>query len=104
MCVDHRFGPWRSLASALAWGARGPGFKSRRPDQSTHTLTGRQPQTPSSTGSKLGPIPNSLATVAVVPMVVVSHCTPYRETETTSIFPYTCKSVIAPHGYHRLAG
>jgi hypothetical protein len=27
------FGPWRSLASALAWGARGPGFKSRRPDQ-----------------------------------------------------------------------
>ena len=26
-------GPWRSLASALAWGARGPGFKSRRPDQ-----------------------------------------------------------------------
>ena len=25
-------GPWRSLASALAWGARGPGFKSRRPD------------------------------------------------------------------------
>ena len=60
------FGPWRSLASALAWGARGPGFKSRRPDQSTHTLTGRQPQTASSTGSKLGPIPNSLATVGVV--------------------------------------
>ena len=29
------FGPWRSLASALAWGARGPGFKSRRPDQPT---------------------------------------------------------------------
>src|ERR1700731_3910692 len=27
------FGPWRSLASALAWGARGPEFKSRRPDQ-----------------------------------------------------------------------
>ncbi len=26
-------GPWRSLASALAWGARGPEFKSRRPDQ-----------------------------------------------------------------------
>src|SRR6202451_4244744 len=24
---------WRSLASALAWGARGPGFKSRQPDQ-----------------------------------------------------------------------
>src|SRR5579884_2614922 len=32
-------GPWRSLASALAWGARGPGFKSRRPDQITQTLT-----------------------------------------------------------------
>src|SRR5579884_8521 len=30
-----RIGPWRSLASALAWGARGPGFKSRRPDQLT---------------------------------------------------------------------
>ena len=28
----RKFGPWRSLASALAWGARGPGFKSRRPD------------------------------------------------------------------------
>jgi hypothetical protein len=27
------FGLWRSLASALAWGARGPGFKSRQPDQ-----------------------------------------------------------------------
>ena len=27
------FGPWRSLASALAWGARGREFKSRRPDQ-----------------------------------------------------------------------
>ncbi len=26
-------GAWRSLASALAWGARGRGFKSRRPDQ-----------------------------------------------------------------------
>src|SRR5438067_9405157 len=31
-------GPWRSLASALAWGARGPGFKSRRPDQLFQTL------------------------------------------------------------------
>src|ERR1700726_3702715 len=30
-----KFGPWRSLASALAWGARGPEFKSRRPDQIT---------------------------------------------------------------------
>lgn len=26
-------GAWRSPASALAWGARGPGFNSRRPDQ-----------------------------------------------------------------------
>jgi hypothetical protein len=25
-------GAWRSPASALAWGARSPGFKSRRPD------------------------------------------------------------------------
>jgi hypothetical protein len=25
-------GAWRSLASALQWGCRGPGFKSRRPD------------------------------------------------------------------------
>ena len=33
------FGPWRSLASALAWGARGPGFKSRRPDQPFQTFT-----------------------------------------------------------------
>jgi hypothetical protein len=29
------FGLWRSLASALAWGARGPGFKSRQPDQNS---------------------------------------------------------------------
>jgi hypothetical protein len=28
-------GPWRSLASALAWGARGREFESRRPDQIT---------------------------------------------------------------------
>ena len=27
------FGTWRSPASALAWGARGRGFKSRRPDE-----------------------------------------------------------------------
>ncbi len=33
------FGPWRSLASALAWGARGPEFKSRRPDQIPPTLS-----------------------------------------------------------------
>ena len=35
---NRRFGPWRSLASALAWGARGPGFKSRRPDQPISNL------------------------------------------------------------------
>lgn len=29
-CSD---GAWRSPASALAWGVRGPGFESRRPDQ-----------------------------------------------------------------------
>jgi hypothetical protein len=34
-----RIGPWRSLASALAWGARGPEFKSRRPDQSFQRVT-----------------------------------------------------------------
>ena len=28
-----KIGLWRSLASALAWGARGPGFKSPQPDQ-----------------------------------------------------------------------
>ena len=32
-------GLWRSLASALAWGARGPGFKSRQPDQTLQRLT-----------------------------------------------------------------
>ena len=35
-CTIVKFGPWRSLASALAWGARGPEFKSRRPDQPFH--------------------------------------------------------------------
>jgi hypothetical protein len=35
----ERFGPWRSLASALAWGARGPGFKSPRPDQIPQRVT-----------------------------------------------------------------
>jgi hypothetical protein len=38
-CTIGEFGPWRSLASALAWGARGPGFKSRRPDQIPQRLT-----------------------------------------------------------------
>jgi hypothetical protein len=36
------FGLWRSLASALAWGARGPGFKSRQPDQIPQRLTARE--------------------------------------------------------------
>ncbi len=26
------YGLWRSLVSALDWGSRGPGFKSRQPD------------------------------------------------------------------------
>ena len=30
---SSRFGAWRSPASALALGARGPGFKSQRPDK-----------------------------------------------------------------------
>ena len=34
-CSD---GAWRSPASALAWGVRGPGFESRRPDHRTLTL------------------------------------------------------------------
>jgi hypothetical protein len=37
-----KFGLWRSLASALAWGARGPGFKSRQPDQIPQRLTARE--------------------------------------------------------------
>ena len=41
--VFHRIGPWRSLASALAWGARGPEFKSRRPDQIPQRLTDTNP-------------------------------------------------------------
>jgi hypothetical protein len=28
-------GLWRSLVSALDWGSRGPGFKSRQPDSLT---------------------------------------------------------------------
>ena len=35
---NRHFGPWRSLASALAWGARGPEFKSRRPDHVFNSL------------------------------------------------------------------
>ena len=30
--VSGRDGLWRSLVSALDWGSRGPGFKSRQPD------------------------------------------------------------------------
>src|ERR1022692_1704310 len=39
LTYNRSFGPWRSLASALAWGARGPEFKSRRPDQIPERLT-----------------------------------------------------------------
>jgi hypothetical protein len=37
--MKSEFGLWRSLASALAWGARGPGFKSRQPDQISYRLS-----------------------------------------------------------------
>jgi hypothetical protein len=30
---DRMNGLWRSLVSALDWGSRGPGFKSRQPDE-----------------------------------------------------------------------
>ena len=33
-------GAWRSPASALAWGARGPGFNSRRPDTKDSAFSG----------------------------------------------------------------
>src|SRR5580700_4012545 len=33
-------GLWRSLVSALDWGSRGPGFKSRQPD---HSSPGERP-------------------------------------------------------------
>ncbi len=36
---DWRDGLWRSLVSALDWGSRGPGFKSRQPDH-------RRPRSP----------------------------------------------------------
>ena len=44
LTYNGSFGPWRSLASALAWGARGPEFKSRRPDQIPQRLTDTNPQ------------------------------------------------------------
>jgi hypothetical protein len=37
--TSRYIGLMRSLASALAWGARGPGFKSRQPDQIPQLLT-----------------------------------------------------------------
>ena|ERR1017187_626029 len=43
LTYNRRFGPWRSLASALAWGARGPEFKSRRPDQIPQRVTDTNP-------------------------------------------------------------
>ena len=47
---------------------------------------------------KLGPKPNSFATVAVVAMGFVSRCSLYRETETTRVFPIHAESPIAPTG------
>ena len=44
----------------FAWGARGPRFKSRRPDQRIHRLTLLRPLASVARGSKLGPTPNSL--------------------------------------------
>ncbi len=40
----------RKLLTNFAWGARGPGFKSRRPDQIPQTLTRPQPQGPHQLG------------------------------------------------------
>ena len=36
----HVDGAWRSPASALAWGVRGRGFESRRPDIKTPAFVG----------------------------------------------------------------
>src|SRR5690606_19728066 len=41
---SHDNGAWRSLASALAWGARGPRFKSGRPDRRTKRHFGSIPK------------------------------------------------------------
>jgi hypothetical protein len=41
------FGTWRSPASALAWGARGRGFKSRRPDDFKNGIVGSHEVIPS---------------------------------------------------------
>ncbi len=38
--MDMSNGLWRSLVSALDWGSRGPGFKSRQPD---HCDAGQTP-------------------------------------------------------------
>ena len=64
--------------------------------RSTNSNTYRlQAQPDSPTGSVSDPPSNSLAAVAVVPTAAVPRCTLYRETETRSILPYTCKPVIA---------
>ena len=47
----------RKLLIFFAWGARGPGFKSPRPDQTPQRLTALQLSPNSKTGSKLGPNP-----------------------------------------------
>ena len=55
MAYNRRFGPWRSLASALAWGARGPEFKSRRPDQIPLRVTDTNPHQTSGLASNWSP-------------------------------------------------
>src|SRR5580700_3932351 len=55
LAYNGKFGPWRSLASALAWGARGPEFKSRRPDQIPQRLTGTNPPWTSGLASNWSP-------------------------------------------------
>ena len=45
----------RKLLINFAWGARGPGFKSRRPDQCFQKLTDLTPPTNLISGPNLGP-------------------------------------------------
>ena len=53
--LKSNFGLWRSLASALAWGARGPEFKSRQPDQIPQRLTDSRPSGSALLASKWSP-------------------------------------------------
>ena len=41
--IISQIGAWRSPASALAWGVRGPGFESQRPDFYKGCLLGDGP-------------------------------------------------------------